>query len=160
MRGIKSYWFSHFFIIHTDLVTRKIFSFARETGPSKWKQVELQLQKEAPPKIMQRKGTVNVYVNVCGGSERRCWWASKRLIKWHLPLRIHRGSGARVWAIASQAQNPDQQEMSVKGSSLWRSKDMGPAYFQLFGFSFLASWLTIPLFPHSLSSTLEITIGF
>lgn len=54
-------------------------------------------QKEAQPKAMQRKGTVNVHVNVCGVGERKCWQASKRLTKWPLPWRIREGSETRGW---------------------------------------------------------------
>lgn len=57
--------------------------------------------------------------------------------------------GWKPWSARDECERP-----------VWRTKDVGVAFYQLSGFSFLASWLTIPLCPHNLSSTLEITIGF
>lgn len=79
-----------------------------------------------------------MYVNACRGGDRRCWQASKKFTKWTLPWRTHQDSGTRGFCLLT-LQNPAQEEMSVKGTSVWRAKDVGISHFQMFGFSFLAS---------------------
>lgn len=54
-------------------------------------------ERKAQATVTERKGTVNVYMNVCGGKVSTCCWASKRVTKWPLLWKIHQGSGAKVW---------------------------------------------------------------
>ena len=104
--------------IHTHILdNQKSISFAQETGLSKWKQVEWVMVAKRRPASGNAEERHNKYVCERWEEVLVCFWQGPRVT---FVWRIHQCSGARVWAFALQAQNPDQQEIRVWKAPLFR----------------------------------------